>query len=84
MANVQVPVRPKIAFIDPCSAEAYDLADLQAGGLGGTEATVLRVSAALNPTFDISHYQNGRLNQHASPAGHLWPLQRFIRSRTLT
>ena len=61
----------RIAFVDPCSAAGYDLPDLQAGGLGGTEATVLRVATALGPGCDIAHHQNGRTRMQWSAAGWL-------------
>jgi len=65
----------RIAFVDPCSAAGYDLSDLEIGGLGGTEATILRVATALRPRFDVTHYQNGRKHRHCSRAGQLCPLQ---------
>ncbi|MCQ0090856.1 hypothetical protein, partial [Roseovarius sp. M141] len=62
-------------IVDPCSAAGYDLPDLETGGLGGTEATVLRVATALSPRFEITHYQNGRSHRHLSRAGQLRSLQ---------
>lgn len=66
--------RPAVAIVDPCSAAGYDLPDLESGGLGGTEATVLRVASALASRFEITHYQNGRDLAHLSRAGRLRPL----------
>ncbi|MBV7411096.1 glycosyltransferase family 4 protein [Maritimibacter sp. DP1N21-5] len=66
--------RPHVAIVDPCSAAGYDLPDIEAGGLGGTEATVLRISAALGASFDITHFQHGRSVEQRSIAGRLCPL----------
>lgn len=65
----------RIAIVDPCSAEGYDLPDLETGGLGGTEATVLRVATALEPQFEVTLYQHGRTNRHMSKAGLLHSLE---------
>ena len=67
--------RVPLMIVDPCSAAGYDLPDLETGGLGGTEATVLRVATALSPRFEITHYQNGRSHRHLSGAGQLRSLQ---------
>ncbi|WP_324753268.1 glycosyltransferase family 4 protein [Roseovarius sp. Pro17] len=72
MANSPNP--PSVAFVDPCCAGGYDLPDLETGGLGGTEATVLRVGAALRRRFCVTHYQAGRTNCIQSAAGELRPL----------
>ena len=64
----------RIAIVDPCSAAGYDLQDIDTGGLGGTEATVLRVASAIGAQFDMAHFQNGRTEKRLSPAGRLWPL----------
>ena len=74
MVNAQTSHRPKVYFVDPCSAEGYDLNDLKSRGLGGTEATILRVSSALQSAFDVSHFQNGRSIQSTSEAGRYRPL----------
>ena len=71
----QETARATVAIVDPCSAAGYDLPDLGTGGLGGTEATVLRVAAALGSRFEITQYQQGRSNRHLSEAGKLRPLQ---------
>lgn len=67
--------RASVVIVDPCSAAGYDLHDMETGGLGGTEATVLRVAGALTPLFDITHYQKGRTHSHVSHAGELRPFQ---------
>ncbi len=64
-----------VAIVDPCCAAGYDLPDLETGGLGGTEATILRVATALAPRFEITHYQDGRSHRHMSRVGQLRPLQ---------
>ena len=64
----------RIAIVDPCSAAGYDLPDIDTGGLGGTEATVLRVASGLNTRFDITHFQSGRTKMRLSHAGLLCPL----------
>ncbi|WP_281968734.1 glycosyltransferase [Roseovarius nanhaiticus] len=71
----QETARAPVAIVDPCSAAGYDLPDLGTGGLGGTEATVLRVAAALGSRFEITQYQQGRGHWHMSEAGTLRPLQ---------
>ncbi|WCR10681.1 glycosyltransferase [Paracoccus stylophorae] len=66
--------RLRVAIVDTCSAKGYDLPDLAAHGLGGTEATILRVAVALAPQFGVTLYQNGRAAQALSRAGRLCPL----------
>lgn len=73
----------RVAIVDPCSVTGYDLPDLETGGLGGTEATVLRVAAALGPGFYIVHYQNGRTRKHWSAAGWLSGLDDIERASDL-
>jgi glycosyltransferase involved in cell wall biosynthesis len=70
--------RPRVAIVDPCCAAGYDTPDLETGGLGGTEATVLRVTAALSPQFNVTHFQNARWVPDVSGAGRLMPLQAAI------
>ncbi|MFU8863550.1 MAG: glycosyltransferase [Rhodobacterales bacterium] len=72
--------RQRIAFVDPCSADGYDLPDIARGGLGGTEATVLRVAAALRQDFDVTLYQNNRAGRFWSEAGDLQPLEQVYRT----
>lgn len=69
MVKALISHLPKVYFVDPCSAGGYDLNDLKSRGLGGTEATILRVSSALQSAFDVSHFQNGRSIQSTSEAG---------------
>lgn len=77
------PNRQRIAFVDPCSAGGYDLPDIARGGLGGTEATVLRVAAALRQDFDVTLYQNNRSGRFWSDAGDLQPLAQVYRAASL-
>ncbi|MCQ0969590.1 glycosyltransferase family 4 protein [Paracoccus sp. TK19116] len=63
-----------LAIIDPCCAKGYAPADLKAGVLGGTEATVLRVTQALSSDLQIIHFQKGRDGSQDSFAGRLCPL----------
>ncbi len=63
-----------VAIVDPCCAAGYTPRMLRAGGLGGTEATVLRVSRALGPRTTVVHYQKGRDSAEATPAGRMLPL----------
>lgn len=74
------PAPARIAIVDPCSAAGYDLPDIDSGGLGGTEATVLRVASALRDRFDISHFQKGRTAPRLSPAGRHCPLSGLERA----
>ena len=62
-----------VAIVDPCCAAGYTPAALAAGGLGGTEATVLRVTAALAPHARIIHFQQGRDNEEMTVAGRMAP-----------
>ncbi|WP_212751915.1 glycosyltransferase family 4 protein [Roseovarius arcticus] len=75
------PNLPLIAFVDPCCAGGYDLADLEKSGLGGTEATVLRVATALRFRFRVTHYQAGRSDSIRSDAGDLRPLDHLRQAR---
>ncbi|QPM89649.1 glycosyltransferase [Pseudooceanicola algae] len=61
----------RIAIVDPCCAAGYASQDLEKGGLGGTEATILRVASALRAHVDVTVYQNGRTEQQVSRAGPL-------------
>ena len=65
---------PDIAVVDPCCARGYTPATLLAGGLGGTEATVLRVMTVLSRDMAITHYQRGRTERDATEAGVMRPL----------
>lgn len=68
-----------LAIVDPCSAAGYDLTDLETRGLGGTEATILRVASALRPRFDIAIFQAGRQARKQSLAGDLLPVSALNR-----
>ncbi|MCL3882594.1 glycosyltransferase family 4 protein [Marivita sp. GX14005] len=74
-ANHPSACRVRIAIVDPCSASAYDLPSLGQGGLGGTEATILRMARALGSHCDITHFQGGRAQPGRSAAGRLMPLK---------
>lgn len=75
--------RARVAIADPCSAAGYELANLGTRGLGGTEATVLRVAAALGSRFQITQYQQGRSHRHLSEAGTLRPLRELDDAQNL-
>ena len=64
-----------IAIVDPCCTRGYDPDALNAGGLGGTEATVLRVSVALTERTEIVHFQKGRTVSAVTTAGRMRPLE---------
>ncbi|WP_158585659.1 glycosyltransferase family 4 protein [Pseudooceanicola sediminis] len=66
--------RPRIAIVDPCCGAPYDPLSLTRGGLGGTEATVLRVCATLTRDFEVRHYQATRREPLATSAGLMLPL----------
>lgn len=84
MIHTRQPLhRPRIAFVDPCCAHGYDLPDIARSGLGGTEATVLRVAAALRQDFDVTLYQNNRSGRFWSEAGDLQPLTQVYRAASL-
>ncbi|MBA49991.1 MAG: hypothetical protein CMI51_13350 [Paracoccus sp.] len=83
MISCQHDLRLRIAVVDPCSSNGYDLSDLAAGGMGGTEASILRVAASLKPRFDVAHYQNGRRSEHLSDVGRLCPLDQIDRQPAL-
>ncbi len=63
-----------LAIVDPCSSRGYAPSSLAMGGLGGTEATVLRVAGALSQDLPIIHYQKGRTDVETSEAGRMVPL----------
>ncbi len=63
-----------VAIIDPCCARGYTPETLATGGLGGTEATVLRVAGALSADADIIHFQKGRDCVETTSAGQMRPL----------
>ena len=65
--------RSRIAIVDPCCPVSYDPDALSRGGLGGTEATILRVASALTHGFDLRLLQKRRREGAVSGAGHLLP-----------
>ncbi|MHA6346884.1 glycosyltransferase [Roseivivax sp. CAU 1761] len=54
------PFSSRVALVDPCCPAPYAMASLDGRGLGGTEATVLRVFGGLAGAADTIHYQHGR------------------------
>lgn len=52
----------KIVFLDSTCPKPYDNAVLKASGLGGTEATVIRIATALARSNDITVYQHNRID----------------------
>lgn len=66
---------PRIAFVDPCCRAGYDMSDLNSVGLGGTEATVLRVGGALRANFRVAVYQHGRTARAQPDDGEMRPLK---------
>lgn len=70
---LQTPRPTAIAIVDPCSAADYSPQTLAKGGLGGTEATVLRVTGALAQHVDIVHFQKGRAVAEQTAAGAMMP-----------
>ncbi len=73
-----------LAVVDPCCARGYTPAALQAGGLGGTEATVLRVMTALSDRVEVLHFQQGRTDLTSTAAGVMRPLAEAFSSRPAT
>jgi len=73
-----------VAIVDPCCVAGYTPASLAAGGLGGTEATVLRVSGALSRYAEVLHFQKGRDLAEATSAGRMAPLTDAFASRPYT
>lgn len=65
---------PDIAIIDPCCATGYTPETLGHGALGGTEATVLRVTMALDAHARTVHFQQGRDQSEITVAGWMKPL----------
>ena len=63
-----------LAFVDPCCARGYTPAALSSGGLGGTEATVLRVATALSQQIEVLHFQKSRTDTARTEAGLMRPL----------
>jgi glycosyltransferase involved in cell wall biosynthesis len=67
------PIR--VAIVDPCCSAGYTPMTLAAGSLGGTEATVLRVTAMLARGTGIMHFQKGRDVAEVTEAGQMLPLE---------
>lgn len=63
-----------VAIVDPCCGAGYSPASLAQGGLGGTEATVLRIAAALSAKGKMSHFQKHRDHPETTDAGQMRPL----------
>lgn len=68
------PAPPVLAIVDPCCPAPYAPRDLSDGTLGGTEATVLRVTRALAARMTIVHFQRARGRVEATDAGQMVPL----------
>ncbi len=64
----------RLALVDPCCAAGYAPESLGQGGLGGTEATVLRVTGALSDLMEIVQYQKGRMATDRARGGVMRPL----------
>jgi glycosyltransferase involved in cell wall biosynthesis len=73
-----------ISFVDPCCHGGYSPVSLTCGGLGGTEATVLRIAEALVQQVEVVHFQNGRSDTSASSAGWMRPLADVLQPRKAT
>lgn len=54
----------RVLFIDPKCPSPYQWDTLRSGGLGGTEATVLRVARALAEMHEVSVLQHNRFRGH--------------------
>ena len=74
----------QLAIVDPCCARGYAPAALSAGGLGGTEATVLRVAMALSPQITVLHFQRNRVAAADTSAGRMLPLDQAFDPRPAT
>lgn len=73
-----------LALVDPCCARGYAPDALLSGGLGGTEATVLRVMSALSEQIDVVHFQRGRTDTTRTTAGMMVPLADAFAARAST
>ncbi len=69
----------QIAIVDPCSASGYTPTTLLMAGLGGTEATVLRIARGLAERTQIVHFQKGRDVAEMTDAGRMLPLSEAFR-----
>lgn len=66
-------MRRRILFIDPVAPGPYDLTTLREQGLGGTEATVVRIAEELGIDHDVIVAQKNRLSE--SHEGRYTPLK---------
>jgi len=73
-----------VAVVDPCCAGAYAPASLVSGGLGGTEATVLRVAGALSGRVGITHFQKNRCAAEFGDAGPMRPFDDVFEARGIS
>lgn len=55
----------RVVFVDPKCPSPYQWDTLRGGGLGGTEATVLRIARALSESHDVTVLQHNRVKEHA-------------------
>lgn len=73
-----------LGIVDPCCARGYDPSALGKSGLGGTEATVLRVATELAQQMRVVHFQQGRTLAERTQAGDMAPLAAAFAARTNT
>lgn len=52
-----------VVFIDPTCPKPYTSKSLEEGGLGGTEATVIRIAHKLSSTHNVTVVQHNRIDQ---------------------
>ena len=60
--------KPVIGIVDSCAGVAYGPDHMPARGIGGTEATVLRITQALASHFQFRLFQKACLDTNAAPA----------------
>lgn len=70
-----------LALIDPCCAQGYSSRDLGGRGMGGTEATVLRVAEQLKDRFRFNMFQANRPKIEQDSFGQLLPLPMLATAR---
>jgi glycosyltransferase involved in cell wall biosynthesis len=73
-----------IGIVDPCCAGGYATSSLGRGGLGGTEATVLRVARALSRDLGIEHFQKNRDSAEHCEAGLMRPYPDVFEARGIS
>ena len=81
---VSCPPSGTVAFVDPCCRVGYAPVSLATGGLGGTEATVLRIACALAQEADVVHFQKGRGQTDTNGAGRMQPLCNALLPSTIS